>query len=73
MENGKLPKAKRLKNRFIGQEQEILRAVRIHGSINAMMRYDVSDYLSWTRYIDKIRLDYPQEPFKDNFLKTQML
>ncbi len=50
--------AKRLKDRFAGKEQEILQCVRIHGSISAMYRYDVADYVCWARYIDKLRTQF---------------
>lgn len=50
--------AHRLKDRFAGKEQEILRCVRVHGSIAAMIRYDVADYLCWNKYIDKIKQQF---------------
>ena len=53
--------AHRLKDRFIGQEQELLQSIRIHGSISTMIRYGVSDYICWTKYIDKLRLQFARD------------
>ncbi len=52
--------AHRLKDRFAGKELEILQCVRVHGSIATMIRYDVADYICWTKYIDKIKQQCPQ-------------
>ncbi|MDD3994756.1 MAG: hypothetical protein WCX07_02170 [Dehalococcoidales bacterium] len=52
--------AHRLKDRFAGKELEILRCVRVHGSIATMMRYEVADYICWTKYIDKIKQQFAQ-------------
>ncbi len=47
--------AHRLKDRFAGKEQEILQSLRVHGSIATMIRYEVSDYVCWSKYIDVLR------------------
>jgi hypothetical protein len=52
--------ALRLKNRFAGKEQEILQCVRIHGMIGAMMKYEVGDFLCWSRYIEDLRHEFAQ-------------
>ncbi|MDD4924464.1 MAG: hypothetical protein PHF74_06490, partial [Dehalococcoidales bacterium] len=52
--------AHRLKDRFAGKELEILRCVRVHGSIATMVRYEVADYLCWNKYIDKIKQQFAQ-------------
>ncbi|HAS27621.1 MAG TPA: hypothetical protein DCR59_00195 [Dehalococcoidia bacterium] len=52
--------AHRLKARFAGKEQEILRCIRVHGSIAAMIRYEVADYICWNKYIEKIKQEFAQ-------------
>jgi hypothetical protein len=58
-------RAFRLKDRFVGQEVEILRTVRIHGLISSMSRYNVADFICWKRYIDEIKKEYSDLTFAD--------
>jgi hypothetical protein len=59
--------AHRLKNRFAGKEQEILRSIRVRGSIATMIRYEVSDYVCWSKYIDVLRQQFAQEDTPGEF------
>lgn len=52
--------ALRLKNRFAGKEAEILQCVRVHGLISAMIKYEVGDYLCWSRYIEELRHQFAE-------------
>jgi hypothetical protein len=72
--------ALRLKNRFAGKENEILQCVRVHGMVGAMMRYEVGDYLCWSRYIENLRHQFAQgeplgeySPLPDESLKTAVV
>ena len=47
--------ALRYSKRFVGYEVEILGDIRLHSSVGAKVDWDTRDYLSWTKYVEKLK------------------